>query len=150
LNQISPVKLIALTLCSTFVLFTTACGPSRPSEADGRAALERHYNSLEEVVKVDSLKKTDGQDGNMNGIPFYVMSYEATSECIAASGCGVCPTGVGVSVASQSFLSNAVRIGAREKAAGRVGACTLFDKGSKFTTNGKLNFAKSENGWTGQ
>ena len=142
MNQISPVRLIALTLCSTFVLITTACGPSHPSEADGQAALERRYNSYGTIAKVDSLTKTDGQDINANGVQSYLASYDATSECIAASGCAVCST-LGV----DSVLPRSVVI--KMNAAGGAAQCTLLDRGAKFTTHSKIIFQKSEKGWTG-
>jgi hypothetical protein len=143
LTQIKSVKYFAIVLCSVLILFAVACGPSRPSERDGQAAAERRLNQLEEVVKVDSLKKTDGQDVNVFGVQSYVMSYQATSECIAASGCAVFSTGGVDLVFSESYL-------AKIRGGRSFDDCTLFDRGAKFTTHGKLVFAKSEKGWTAQ
>jgi len=140
-NRISPVKLLAFIICSSFVLIATACGPSHPSDAEVRAAIEHGINLRWEIVKVVSFKKTDGQAGNVAGVQMYEVSYEATSECIDASGCVVWP--------DSKLNPDMVFPRSYEKqVAGTIPSeWKQFDKGSMLTTSGKVTLSKSEKGW---
>jgi hypothetical protein len=115
----------------------TACGPSHPSDADVRAAIERQINEGLDKVKVLSFKKTDGQASNVSGVQMYEVSYEATSECIDASGCLVMP---------DSRL-NPDLVYSGQKFAGTPSGFKHYDKGSNLITHNKVTLSKSEQGW---
>jgi len=155
-SRFKLVKPFALAICSALVLMASACHPSSPSSASPtfdashpsdveiRAAIENAINiqngSADDVVKVVSFKKTDGQVGDAFGVQVYAVFYEATFECIDASGCVV---------ASPSKLFDLVsskRIGLGLAIAGHD-PYKQFAKGSSFVAHGKVTLSKSEKGW---
>lgn len=111
------------------VIFIVNCGSSTPSESEARAIFEKQYeNDIKNgIVKITKFKKVNGQSGEMMGVKFYSLKYEAEIEYPKGEH-PECENPVGFQP-SCGFYYHFKKIGEKDE------------------VNGQFNFEKTENGW---
>ena len=104
---------VLLTVGSIFL----ACSPANPSEADAMKALDAACRRQQNLCKVKSLHKTDGQASEISKVNHYRLSYQAEVECL------------------------------RVNFPGAVAIALCRKVGDVRKVKGEFEFVQSENGW---
>lgn len=130
------------------VVLDSGCGPARPSESSGEAALRARLDGgNDERISLQSFKKTDGQLADVMGVKIYKMDFKAQIEFRADAlyktggllGGAVDHLETRAKPATQGFwdqwLSSMV-------AAERLGC-----KGQILELSGEILFESKESGW---
>lgn len=128
------------------VLSLAACGADVPSVADGQKVLDTQYKELD-CLKVISFEKTDGQKSEGRGIQGYAMWYNATLEL--RTGCYGFYSDKSKKMYSDPKKERTSLFDQGVKNMSTVGY-RLVQDGDKISISGKLDFSKSEKGWTGR
>ena len=117
-------RLICLGVLLTAGTIFLACSRANPTEADAIKALDAACQEQENLCKVKSLHKTDGQASEVSKVSHYRLTYQAEVECLrvnlSSSGVNILPAGT---------FAGCLNVGDVRKVAG------VFE------------FVESENGW---
>lgn len=140
--QISATAIVAVLLIG--------CSGSQPSAGDGkRAVLDRIQNESEGRIKLVSFKKTNGQLGELMGVQFYSLEYQAeiefTEDCKWVTKMFGLEKGFrtvkpvaeprGGGFSWNKFMDETQNPG------------NLVKQGHRETLSGKITFEKTEQGW---
>lgn len=119
--------MLCVMLTITSVLLSACSGT--PSESDGRAFFENHWKEAIQngTVKVSSFKKVNGQSGEMMGIKFYRLAYEAKIEY---------PKGLNTRCLESNPPLECI-----------VGVVKVRSIGQKEVIKEEITFEKTEKGW---
>ncbi len=144
----SPARVTAIMVAAFFVS-ATGCS-SQPSGGDGeRAILDRIKSQSERRIKLASFRKTNGQKGELMGVQFYSLEFQAeiefTEDCKWVTGMfgedrGLFRTRKPLAQQSQGF--NWIQYSDDIQNPG-----VLVKKGHREKLSGSIMFEKTERGW---
>lgn len=117
-------RLLCLGALLTAGTVFLACSGANPSEADAIKALDAACRQQQNLCKVKSLHKTDGQASEVSKVSHYRLEYQAEVECLSVN-----DSGSGVSIFPANTIAICGKVGDVRKVAG------VFE------------FVQSENGW---
>jgi len=144
----SPAVLISLLVVSTFI---TTGVHAKPTAAEaGNVLRQTAVSESQGDIAVTDFRYTDGMDGNLMGVPIYIMEYSATIEFKRA-----CRW---VSSPPMGQPSLTFRVSPAPANTGAPGATGQFldtlgnpgevmPQGRIFTIVGTLRFVKKDSGW---
>jgi hypothetical protein len=121
-KNLTKVKLALTVLLSFSLLAACSKTASNPDESIGRQVFQNlNKKGVEQnIIKINSFKKTNGQSYEMLGVKHYKLDYEAEIEYLE-------------DVKGQSMFTPAI--------------ITIHKKGEKVEQNNHLTFEQTEKGW---
>lgn len=135
-------------LCTLLCASLAACS-SRPSVSDVRAAVSKQLDGgKDERIVLKDVSKTDGQQGELLGVPIYELDFKASAELTADAyyTTGSAFTGTQATITTWPTSSPPKTCG-QDFASCFSATPHLAHKGDRLTLVGNANFEKHDSGW---
>lgn len=128
----------------------TACGPGRPAESDGEAALTTVIDDGQSPrLRIERFEKTDGRPSEAEGVPMYTMMFAARLEFFddAMYSVGMPMVSQASRIATGPYVPEPTGFSWNEFLGSSQGQ-RRARRGDRLALEGEMAFERRESGWT--